>query len=43
MAEPGDLNHVLKAFREVRAGKAKSSPRGEKKEYKFEGFSFLMK
>jgi glyoxylase-like metal-dependent hydrolase (beta-lactamase superfamily II) len=42
-AELGDLNHVLKAFREVRAGKAKSSPRGEKKEYKFEGFSFLMK
>ncbi len=43
VADPKDLRRVLAAFREVRAGKVKSSPRGEKKEYKFAGFSFLMK
>jgi len=41
VAYPKDLRRVLAAFREVRAGKVKSSPRGEKKEYKFAGFSFF--
>jgi glyoxylase-like metal-dependent hydrolase (beta-lactamase superfamily II) len=43
VADPKDLRRVLAAFREVRAGKVKPSPHGDKKEYKFAGFSFLMK
>lgn len=43
VAGPADLGRVLIAFRHVREGKVKSSPRGDKKEYKFEGFSFLMR
>jgi glyoxylase-like metal-dependent hydrolase (beta-lactamase superfamily II) len=43
VASPADLGRVLTAFRQVRAGKVKSSPHGNKKEYKFEGFSFLMR
>ena len=43
VAEPADLSRVLAAFREVRAGKVKSAPHGDKKEYKFARFSFLMK
>lgn len=43
VAEPADLSRVLAAFRDVRAGKIKAVPHGDKKEFKFEGFSFLMK
>jgi len=43
VADPGDLHRVLAAFREVRAGKVKPSARDGKWEYKFAGFSFLMK
>lgn len=43
VASPADLGRVLTAFRQVRAGKVKSSPHGDKKEFKFEGFSFLMR
>jgi glyoxylase-like metal-dependent hydrolase (beta-lactamase superfamily II) len=43
VADPVDLKRVLSAFREVRAGKIKPSARDGKVEYKFDGFSFLMK
>jgi glyoxylase-like metal-dependent hydrolase (beta-lactamase superfamily II) len=43
VADPLDLRRVLAAFREVRAGKIKPSARDGKLEYKFDGFSFLMK
>ena len=42
-ADPGDLQRVLAAIREVRAGNMRPSVRDGKREYKFEGFSFLMK
>ena len=43
VADPGDLRRVQAAIREVRAGKMKPSARDGKWEYKFAGFSFLMK
>lgn len=43
VADPADLRRVFDAFLEVRAGKVKPSARDGKLEYKFEGFSFLMK
>lgn len=43
VADPADLKRVLAAIREVRAGKVKPSAHEGKKEYSFEGFSFLLK
>jgi len=43
MGDPAVLPRVLAAMREVRSGKVKPVKNGEKWEYKFEGFSFLMK
>lgn len=43
VADPGDLRRVLAAIKAVRAGKMKPSARDGKWEYKFAGFSFLMK
>jgi hypothetical protein len=34
---------VLAAFRQTRSGKIKPAKNGQKWEYKFDGFSFLMK
>jgi glyoxylase-like metal-dependent hydrolase (beta-lactamase superfamily II) len=43
VADPADLKRALAAIRQVRAGKVKSSAYDGKQEYKFEGFSFLLK
>jgi glyoxylase-like metal-dependent hydrolase (beta-lactamase superfamily II) len=43
VADPAVLPRVLSAMKEVRAGKIKPVRNGEKWEYKFQGFSFLMK
>lgn len=43
VADPADLPRVLAAMRQVRAGKVKLEKSGDKVEYKFQGFSFLMK
>src|SRR5258707_9794401 len=43
VADPADLDRVLSAIQQVRAGKIKPVPNGQKWEYKFQGFSFLMK
>jgi glyoxylase-like metal-dependent hydrolase (beta-lactamase superfamily II) len=43
VADPADLQHVLAAFRQTRSGKIKPTKNGQKWEYKFDGFSFLMK
>jgi glyoxylase-like metal-dependent hydrolase (beta-lactamase superfamily II) len=43
VGNPADLTRVIAAMQEVRAGKLKPVPRDGKSEYKFEGFSFLMK
>lgn len=43
VASPGDLQRVLAAIQEVRAGKVKPSAHDGKWEYKFEGFSFLLR
>lgn len=43
VGDPADLNRVVAAMQDVRAGKRKPVPRDGKFEYKFEGFSFLMK
>ncbi len=43
VADPADLGRVMAAIDQVRAGQVKPSPRDGKWEYKFEGFSFLMK
>jgi hypothetical protein len=37
------LPKLLHAFRQVRSGKVKPEQQGEKRIYKAEGFSFLMK
>lgn len=42
VADPGELHRVLTAIGEVRSGRASPVRHGEKWEYKFEGFSFLM-
>ncbi len=42
-ADPQDLSRVLDAMQQVRSGKAKPVPHGGQWEYKFPGFSFLMK
>jgi glyoxylase-like metal-dependent hydrolase (beta-lactamase superfamily II) len=43
VADPVDLSRVVAAFQQVRAGKIKPVRNGAKWEYKFDGFSFLMK
>jgi len=43
VADPGDLPRVLAAMKQVRSGKIKPAKDGERSEYKFEGFSFLMR
>src|ERR1051326_475372 len=43
VADPAVLPRVLSAMKEVRAGKIKPVRNGEHWEYKFQGFSFLMK
>jgi len=37
------LQRVLAAIQEVRAGKVKPSAHDGKREYKFQGFSFLLR
>jgi glyoxylase-like metal-dependent hydrolase (beta-lactamase superfamily II) len=43
VADPRYLFKVLTAMREVRSGKIGSSPKNGKREYMFDGFSFLMR
>lgn len=43
VADPRDLRRVLKAMEAVRSGQVKPAPHGANWEYKFNGFSFLMK
>jgi glyoxylase-like metal-dependent hydrolase (beta-lactamase superfamily II) len=43
VAAPADLLRVLAAMRQARSGKIKPVKAGNKWEYKFQGFSFLMK
>jgi glyoxylase-like metal-dependent hydrolase (beta-lactamase superfamily II) len=43
VADPSELQRVIAAMQVVRAGNLKPVPRDGKWEYKFEGFSFLMK
>lgn len=43
VADPAVLARVLDAMQQVREGKIKASPRDGNVEYKFDGFSFLMK
>lgn len=43
VADPADLPRVLAAMEQVRSGKIKPVKAGDKVEYKFQGFSFLMK
>lgn len=43
VADPGYLPKVVTAIQQVRRGEVKSVPRDGKREYLFEGFSFLMK
>lgn len=43
VADPADLPRVLAAMEQVRSGRIKPVKAGNKVEYKFEGFSFLMK
>jgi hypothetical protein len=42
VAQPGELQRVLAAIKEVRSGRAHPGRLGNKWEYKFDGFSFLM-
>ncbi len=43
VADPADLPRVLAAMEQIRSGKIKPVKVGNKVEYKFQGFSFLMK
>jgi glyoxylase-like metal-dependent hydrolase (beta-lactamase superfamily II) len=43
VANPADLVRVLTAIEQVRSGKIQPAPHDGKSEYKFQGFSFLMK
>src|SRR5258708_25561373 len=43
VADPSDLQRVLVAIRQARSGKLKPTKNGQKWEYTFDGFSFLMK
>ena len=42
VANPADLPRVLAAMKQVRSGKIKPAKDGQRAEYKFEGFSFLL-
>jgi hypothetical protein len=42
VGDPAVLPRVLAAMQQVRSGKIKPEKSGDKVEYKFEGFSFLM-
>jgi glyoxylase-like metal-dependent hydrolase (beta-lactamase superfamily II) len=42
VADPAYLSKVITAMQQVRHGEVKSIPKGGKKEYVFDGFSFLM-
>jgi glyoxylase-like metal-dependent hydrolase (beta-lactamase superfamily II) len=43
VADPADFPRVLAAMEQIRSGKIKPVKVGNKVEYKFQGFSFLMK
>ncbi len=43
VADPHYLPRVVAAIQQVRSGKVKSNPKNGKREYMFEGFSFLMR
>jgi len=43
VADPADFPRVLAAMEQIRSGKIKPVKAGNKVEYKFQGFSFLMK
>lgn len=43
VADPADLPRVIAAMQQARSGKIKPVKAGNKWEYKFEGFSFMMK
>jgi glyoxylase-like metal-dependent hydrolase (beta-lactamase superfamily II) len=43
VGDPAVLPRVLAAMEQVRSGKIKPEKSGDKVEYKFQGFSFLMK
>ncbi len=43
VADPHYLPRVVTAIQRVRSGKVKSNPKNGKREYMFEGFSFLMR
>jgi len=43
VADPADLPRVLAAMKQVRSGKISPQKDGPRSEYKFEGFSFLMR
>jgi glyoxylase-like metal-dependent hydrolase (beta-lactamase superfamily II) len=43
VADPADLTRVLAAMKQVRSGKITPARDGQRSEYKFEGFSFLMR
>jgi glyoxylase-like metal-dependent hydrolase (beta-lactamase superfamily II) len=43
VGDPADLPRVLAAMKQVRGGTVKPEKNGQHSEYKFEGFSFLMK
>lgn len=43
VADPADLGRVLQAMEQVRSGQVQPVPHGNKWEYKFQGFSFLLK
>jgi hypothetical protein len=43
VADPSYLPKVVKAIQQVRRGEVKSVPKDGKREYVFEGFSFLMR
>ena len=43
VANPADLPRVLGAMKQVRSGNVSAAKDGQRSEYKFEGFSFLMR
>jgi glyoxylase-like metal-dependent hydrolase (beta-lactamase superfamily II) len=43
VADPADLPRVITAMAQVRSGKVKPVKAGDKQEYRFKGFSFLMR
>ena len=43
VADPNDLGRALAAMEKIRSGEVQLVPHGDKREYRFPGFSFLMK